>query len=61
MDTVVYVDEQKMPRLDCTDSHADLDLRCLHIALGSFSCVAHHLVGVNELNEKKFKFFILTG
>ena len=24
VDTVVYVDEQKMPRLDCTDAHADL-------------------------------------
>ena len=28
VDTVVYVDEQKMPRLVCTDVHADLDLRC---------------------------------
>ena len=26
VDTVVYVDEQKMPRPDCTDAHADLDL-----------------------------------
>ena len=29
MDTVVYVEEQKMPRLDCTDVHADLGLHCL--------------------------------
>ena len=28
VDTVVYVDEQKMPRLDCKDAHADLDLHC---------------------------------
>ena len=28
VDTVVYVDKQKMPSLDCTDAHADLDLRC---------------------------------
>ena len=28
MNTVVYVDRQKMPRLDCSDAHADLDLRC---------------------------------
>ena len=27
-DTVVYVDKQKMPRLDCTDVHLDLDLQC---------------------------------
>ena len=26
VDTVVYVDKQKMPRLDCTDVQADLDL-----------------------------------
>ena len=28
VDTVVYVDGQKMPRLDSTDAHADLDLSC---------------------------------
>ena len=28
MATVVYVDEQKMPRSDCTDAHSHLDLRC---------------------------------
>ena len=28
VDTVVYVDEQKMSRVDCTDGHADLDLCC---------------------------------
>ena len=28
VDTLAYVDEQKMPKLDCTDAHADLDLRC---------------------------------
>ena len=28
MDTVVSVNEQKMPKLDCTDAHSDLDLGC---------------------------------
>ena len=32
MGTVVYVDEKRMSRSDCTDAHADLDLRCLHMA-----------------------------
>ena len=27
VDTVVYVDDQKKPRLFCTDVHADLGLR----------------------------------
>ena len=27
-DTIVYVDEQRMLRSDCTDAHAHLDLRC---------------------------------
>ena len=27
MDTVVYVDEQRMPSSDCKDSHAHVDLR----------------------------------
>ena len=31
-DNVVYVDEQKVPRLDCTDAHVDLDQRCPQIA-----------------------------
>ena len=42
--TVVYVEEQIMPRLDCTDAHTDLDLRCLQIAQGPFSCVAHRMM-----------------
>ena len=29
---LVYIDKQKMPRLDCTDAHADLELCCPHIA-----------------------------
>ena len=28
VDTMVYVDKQKMSRLDCKDVHADLDLCC---------------------------------
>ena len=29
---VVYVDEQRMSRSDCTDAHAHLDRRCSHMA-----------------------------
>ena len=32
MDTVLYVDEQRILRSDCTDAHADLDLSCPQIA-----------------------------
>ena len=32
MDAVVYFDEQRMFRLDCTDAHAHLDLRCSQMA-----------------------------
>ena len=32
MDTVVYVNEQRMSRSDCIDAQADLDLGCLQIA-----------------------------
>ena len=32
VDTVVYVDEQRMARLDCRDAHADPDLCCSHMA-----------------------------
>ena len=28
VDTVVYVDRQRLLRSDCIDAHADLDLRC---------------------------------
>ena len=31
VDTVVYVDEQRMLRSNCTDVHAYLDLRCPQI------------------------------
>ena len=39
MDTVVYFDEQRMLRSECSDAHTDLDLRYPHIASESFSCV----------------------
>ena len=32
MDTVVYVEEERMSRSDCTDVHAHLDLPCLYMA-----------------------------
>ena len=32
VDMVVYVDEKKMPGLDCTDAHADLDLHYPQVA-----------------------------
>ena len=41
--TVVYVDEQKISRLDYTDAYTDLDLRCPQNAYMPFSCVAHHM------------------
>ena len=31
MDTVVYVNKQRMLSSDCTDGHADLGLRCWHM------------------------------
>ena len=43
VDIVVYVEEQKMPKLDCTDVHGDLDLCCWQNALGPFLCIAHHI------------------
>ena len=32
VDTVVYVNKQKMSKLDCTDAHVHLDLPCPQIA-----------------------------
>ena len=32
VDTVVYVNEQRISRSDCTDAHADLDRCSSHIA-----------------------------
>ena len=32
MDTVVYVDQQRMPKTDCMDALAHPDLRCSHVA-----------------------------
>ena len=47
VDTVVHVDEQRLLRSDCTDVHADLDLRCPQMVhefnLFFFSCVTHHM------------------
>ena len=31
MNIVVYVDEQRMSRSDCTDGHDHLDIRCSHM------------------------------
>ena len=42
MDTVLYVGEQKMPRSDCTDPHADLDLRYSNMNV-FFPCCASHV------------------
>ena len=44
MDTVVYMDEQRMPKSDCAEAHDHLDLCCLHIACRPFSHVVHHKV-----------------
>ena len=32
MNIVVYVDEFRMSRLNCTDAHAHMDLSCSHMA-----------------------------
>ena len=32
IDTVGYVDEQRMSRLDCTNAYHHLDFRCSHMA-----------------------------
>ena len=37
MDSVVYIDKQRMSRSDCTDGHADLDLCCFTEHKGLFS------------------------
>ena len=40
VDTVVYLNEQRMLRSNCKDLHADLDLHCLQtVYKGLFSCV----------------------
>ena len=36
IDNVVYVNEQRMTRSDCTDAHAHLDRHCSLMAFGSF-------------------------
>ena len=48
MDAVLYVDEQKMPRLNCIDVHGELDIRRPKLQKGPFrhfsapySCLAH--------------------
>ena len=43
MDIVVYVNKQRMPRSDCTDAQAHLDLRCSHMAYRFFSHLVHHV------------------
>ena len=40
VDTVVYVDEQTMPRTDCSDEHAVLDLRCSSVIRALFPSLA---------------------
>ena len=54
VDTVVYIDEQNMPRLDCTDAHAGLDLRCLQIFTRAFfvRCASYQL----SLNGRQHAF-----
>ena len=54
MDTVVYVDEQRMLRSDNTDEHANLDLPCLQIVMGKFAL--HYFVQVSEPQSQKMYF-----
>ena len=43
LDTVVYVNGQKMPRLDCIDVHADLDLCCPQKGPFFLHCASHKM------------------
>ena len=47
-----------MPRLDCTDAHADQDHCCPQIALGPFSCVAHHF-NAEDKKDVQMNIFLL--
>ena len=42
MDTLIYVDEQRMPRSDCINAHYDLGLQCSHMAKEPFLHVAYY-------------------
>ena len=48
MDTVIYVDKQRMFRSDYTDGKADLGLRCLHMTKEPFSHVVHHIYEIKS-------------
>ena len=41
VDTVVYVDKQRLSRSDCMDAHTPLDLCCSHMAF--FFQLVHHM------------------
>ena len=44
LDIVVHVAEQRMFRSDCSDVHAQLDFRCLHMAKRPFSHAEQHYI-----------------
>ena len=58
-DSVVYVDEQKMPRLDCTDAHADLDLCFPKMHKGPFRALGIYVGGTHKgvFYEYRNKYF----
>ena len=43
IDIVVYVNEQRMSRSECTDAHAHLDIRCSHRHKGLFPTLCNML------------------
>ena len=43
MDTLVFVDKQRMSTSDCKDKHTDLDL-CSHMTKDFFSNAEHHIL-----------------
>ena len=43
METVVYVNKQRMLRSDCADAHTDLDIHCPQV-YRPFSCIVHHMI-----------------
>ena len=52
MDTVVNVEEQRMPRLDCTDLHADMHAQLFTYGIRAFSsCYIAYLFELFEFIE----------
>ena len=53
MNAVVYVDEQRILRSDCTDAYADLDLCCLHKGPFRALCIKYNYDGQPSRGTKR--------